>query len=246
LINQDSLVELLSVSNEDASLLSIRHSNKAKSLIFKHSIRKGFEIVLPRSYNNNWVLETVTKNKLKITGHLADIKKGRSALNPTVIALPATGQSWKIAYIGTDNKNPNAVTETVTTLYVPGKVEDFLWVPTILQHWLQQKALDHLPLQLDYLARKLKLPYKVVRIKRQRTRWGSCSIRGNINLNRNLMLMPPAAVDYVLHHELAHLKVLNHSPKFWKEIEGSFPYYKRSLMQLKHWENNKIPEWAIV
>ncbi|MCL0044560.1 M48 family metallopeptidase, partial [Dehalococcoidia bacterium] len=67
-----------------------------------------------------------------------------------------------------------------------------------------------------------------------------------INLNRNLMLMPPETVDYVLYHELVHLKVLNHSAKFWKELERLFPNYKKGLSQLKDFESNKIPSWALV
>ena len=246
LINQNTLFELLDVPKEDVALFSIRRSNKAKKLIFKPSIWNGFELVLPRSYDNNWILEMVTENRLKIAQHLAEIKKARAALKPTLIVLPATGHSWKIAYRGIDTTNSNAITETVTTLNVPERAGNILWVPTLLQGWLQKKALEHLPMQLDYVATKLKLSYNVVRIKRQRSRWGSCSIGRNINLNRNLMLMPPEVVDYILHHELVHLKFLNHSSKFWKELNRSFLYCKESLAQLKDYENNKIPEWALV
>ena len=96
------------------------------------------------------------------------------------------------------------------------------------------------------VAARLKLSYNKVRIKRQKTRWGSCSIKRNINLNRNLMLMPYEVVDYVLHHELTHLRILNHAPKFWKELEISFPGYKKSLKEMKHFERNNIPEWALI
>ena len=140
----------------------------------------------------------------------------------------------------------SSITETPTTLEVSEKAEDAFWTSTILQEWLHEKALKYLPEYLRDVSAKLKLPYNKVRIKRQKTLWGSCSNKGNINLNRNLMLMPSEVVDYVLHHELVHLKVLSHSSKFWKELELSFPDYKKIRQQLKYLGGNKLPEWALV
>ena len=60
------------------------------------------------------------------------------------------------------------------------------------------------------------------------------------------MLMSVDVVDYVIYHELVHLKVLNHSSKFWKELERSFPNYKKIPNQLKYFESNKTPEWALI
>ena len=246
MINLDSLLALLAVPEENVSLFSLRHSTKAKRLIFKPSIRNGFEIILPRFYDDNSVLETVTTSKPKIEKRLIEIKEARTELKPTSIILPLTGSSWKVIYRETNGKDSDALTETPTTLEVSEKAEDVFWTSTILQEWLHGKALQYLPKYLHHVSTKLKLPYNKMRIKRQKTRWGSCSIKGNINLNRNLMLMPSEVVDYVLHHELVHLKVLNHSSKFWKELERSFPNYKKSLKQLKYLGGTKMPEWALV
>jgi predicted metal-dependent hydrolase len=246
LINLDSLLAVLAVHKENVSLFSLRHSKKAKRLIFKPSIRNGFEIILPRFYDDNWVLETVTTSKPKIEKWLIEIKEARTELKPTSIILPLTENSWKVIYRETNGKDLDAITETPTTLEVSEKAEDVFWTSTILQEWLHGKALEYLPKYLHDVSTKLKLPYSKVRIKRQKTLWGSCSIKGNINLNRNLMLMPSEVVDYVLHHELVHLKVLSHSSKFWKELERSFPNYKKSLEQLKYFGDTKIPKWALV
>ena len=69
--------------------------------------------------------------------------------------------------------------------------------------------------------------YQNVRVKNQKTRWGSCSSKGNINLNLRLMMAPEPAIDYVIVHELCHLRVLNHSPAFWTLVESCFPDYRR-------------------
>ena len=246
MINLDSLLALLAVPEKHINLFSLRHSKKAKRLIFKPSIRNGFEIVLPRFYDDDWVLETVTTSKPKIEKRLAEIKEARTELKPTSIRLPLTGSSWKVIYRETNDKVLDSITETPTSLEVSERAEDVFWASTVLQEWLHGKALEYLPRYLHDVSAKLKLPYNKVRIKRQKTLWGSCSLNGNINLNRNLMLMPSEVVDYVLHHELVHLKVLSHSSKFWKELERSFPNYKKILEQLKYFGGTQMPEWALV
>ncbi len=246
LMKLDSLLKLLDVPDENADLLSLRQSKRANRLIFKPSIRSGFEIILPRYYDDKWVLEALANNSSKIRKRLAEIKEARTELKPTSILLPVTGDSWRIIYVGLDDKDSGMVIETSGTLEVTEKARDIFGAPIVLQQWLQNKALAYLPERLSDVAAKLKLSYNKVRIKRQKTRWGSCSINRNINLNRNLMLMPYEVVDYVLHHELTHLRILNHAPKFWKELESSLPGYKKSLKELKHFEKSNIPEWALV
>ena len=243
MIKIDSLLALLNIPEEDIKLFSLRQSNKAKRLLFKPSIRYGFEIVLPKIYNDNWVLDSVKKTKTKIKQRLAEIKEARKELKPTLITLRSTGDSWQVIYGNINDFDSEAITETSTTLSVPEKPEDVFWAAFLLQKWLQRKALEYLPKRLNDLSIKLKLSYNRVSIKQQKTRWGSCSINRNINLNRNLMLMPPEVVDYVLHHELVHLKVLNHSATFWQELGSLFPQYKKELKRLK---THRIPEWALV
>ena len=113
---------------------------------------------------------------------------------------------------------------------------------SLLQEWLHDKAVKFLPPRLHEISEELGLPFRNVRIKRQKTLWGSCSAVGNINLNQNLMLMPIAAVDYVIHHELTHLKVLDHSEDFWRELRKVFPNIEDCKSMLK---NKAIPLWAI-
>jgi len=75
-------------------------------------------------------------------------------------------------------------------------------------------------------------PQKIT-IKEQKTRWGSCSAKGNINLNWKLIMAPLEVLDYVVIHELCHMKQMNHSKEFWKLVELVFPMYKRCRVWLK-------------
>jgi len=83
----------------------------------------------------------------------------------------------------------------------------------------RKKARESLVQRLDELSQKFGLPYNRVFVRNQKTRWGSCSAKKNINLNVNLVRLPPELMDYAIVHELAHTKELNHSPAFWNFLE---------------------------
>jgi len=87
--------------------------------------------------------------------------------------------------------------------------------------------------RLDYYADTFSLPYQQVRLKTQKTLWGSCSGTNNINLNYLLIRAPMDIIDYVIVHELAHTKIKNHSKNFWQLVESILPKYKASKSWLK-------------
>ncbi len=99
---------------------------------------------------------------------------------------------------------------------------------------LCQKALSVIPDKVKYYAEIMGVTYGRITIRNQKTRWGSCSSKGNLNFNCLLMLMPDKVLDYVVVHELCHLKQMNHSKKFWKEVERYMPDYKN----YKKWLND--------
>ena len=97
---------------------------------------------------------------------------------------------------------------------------------------LCQKALSVIPDKVKYYAEIMGVIYGRITIRNQKTRWGSCSSKGNLNFNCLLMLMPDKVLDYVVVHELCHLRQMNHSKKFWKEVERympDYPNYKKWL-----------------
>ena len=87
--------------------------------------------------------------------------------------------------------------------------------------------------RLPALAKKVGVTFHNVTVRAQRTRWGSCSSKGNLNFNCLLALVPPEVFDYVVVHELCHLREMNHSPKFWAEVEKYHPDYKACRQWLK-------------
>ena len=84
-----------------------------------------------------------------------------------------------------------------------------------------------------YFAEKMGVDYGRIAIKAAKTRWGSCSAQGNLNFHWKLILMPPAILDYVVVHELAHRIEMNHSPRFWTQVERILPDYRERRRWLK-------------
>jgi len=98
---------------------------------------------------------------------------------------------------------------------------------------LADKALDYIPKRVAYYSPIIGVDYGRITIRNQVSRWGSCSAKGNLNFNCLLMLTPSDVTDYVVVHELCHRKEMNHSPKFWNEVEKVLPNYKTSRKWLK-------------
>lgn len=104
--------------------------------------------------------------------------------------------------------------------------------------WYRQQARLEINRRLKHFASKNGFKYGAVRITSARTRWGSCSSKGNLNFTWRLVMAPPEVIDYVVVHELAHLRVHNHSREYWQEVERIMPGYKRHKRWLK--ENGRL------
>ena len=98
---------------------------------------------------------------------------------------------------------------------------------------LAEEALKVIPERVEYFAKVIGVTYGKITVRNQKTRWGSCSSKGNLNFNCLLMLVPPEVLDYVVVHELCHRKQMNHSKAFWLEVEKVLPNYKEVRKWLK-------------
>ena len=110
-------------------------------------------------------------------------------------------------------------------IVLPGVAEDLR--PIVEQH-LQQLAAVELTVRTLELAKSQDLEVRRVTVRSQRSRWGSCSIRRTVSLNWRLIQTPPFVRDYIILHELTHLREMNHSERFWKSVEQTCPEYQQA------------------
>ncbi len=99
-------------------------------------------------------------------------------------------------------------------------------IKSSLKSWYISKAAELLVERIRIYSSVVGVSPKKVTVKEQKTRWGSCSSKGNINLNWKLVMSPLSVVDYVVIHELCHMKEMNHSGRFWELVEAVMPEYK--------------------
>jgi predicted metal-dependent hydrolase len=103
----------------------------------------------------------------------------------------------------------------------------------IIEKHLRGLAAGELPVRVMEYAVQYQLPVKRVTVRNQKSRWGSCSRRGTISLNWRLIQTPEWVRDYIILHELAHLRQMNHSARFWREVESLCPDYRLAEQWLK-------------
>ena len=111
-----------------------------------------------------------------------------------------------------------------------------------LRDWVRQQAWDVLPTMLEQVAARCGLVYNKISIRSQKTRWGSCSSRGTISLNDQLVFVPKATAEYLMIHELCHTRHMNHSLKFWDLVEthcSDYRYHESILNRVRE----EVPDW---
>ena len=225
-------------------LVVVRLSSRAKRLIFKSSVIKGVEIVVPHGAGSSWVAEMVENIIPWIKNAEQHVKEGRGQLNPTHINLKALDETWSVDYGRIDEVPKGLLVNGQHTLTVGVDPRDVFYVARKLQGWFHQKARASLLPWLASLAEDRGLSFKRTFVKNQVSLWGSCSKKRNINLNRNLLFLPKHLVEYVLHHELTHLEHLNHSGRFWSTFTRVLPDCRELRREMRSLNPDDMPLWA--
>lgn len=104
---------------------------------------------------------------------------------------------------------------------------------------LREDARTLVKARIAYYNQHYQVPIKKIFIKNHKSRWGSCSEKGNLNFNYKLALLPPALADYIIVHELCHLCEFNHSSRFWAKVAEVLPNHKELRSQLRILEQQK-------
>ncbi|MFZ6726834.1 YgjP-like metallopeptidase domain-containing protein [Undibacterium sp. MH2W] len=114
-----------------------------------------------------------------------------------------------------------------------------------VQQWFQQQAKKEFQQRLPGFAEQLQVRYQKISLTSARTRWGSCTSEGNIRLNWRLIHFSPSIIDYVIAHEVAHLREMNHSPQFWATVAAIYPDYETARQALRQHATADLPDFAV-
>ncbi|WP_020166641.1 MULTISPECIES: M48 family metallopeptidase [Methylotenera] len=142
------------------------------------------------------------------------------------------GQDIQLSIVKNHSNKSPAFDANTLTLATPTPDNQTLIQRKIIQWYQKQAGLDF-SRRLEILAAKLGVPTPPLTLSNAKSRWGSCNSRGEVRLNWRLLQAPPHIINYVICHELAHLKQMNHSAKFWAVVESLFPNYKMAEKELK-------------
>ena len=203
----------------------------------------GLEVVIPPRFPRDQIAHFVAQHADWIRRHLAEQDRRRNAIGlPEVIRLAFDGSRVAVTY-----QQPGAAMNydlfappAAETLFVEGRNHGERIA--VLRDWVRQRARERFPPLLETLSARCRLDFSRVTIRSQKTRWGSCSRRGTISLNDQLLFLPRDTVEYLMIHELCHTRHLNHSRRFWELVERHCPDYRRHEALLGQ-PQDLIPDW---
>ena len=221
----------------------VRASRRARHLILQVVPPSTVEVVVPIGTRPREVEAFVAENRAWISQAKDELaaRRGAGAL-PERIELKAIGRCVRVAYRSAQPGRAN-LRRSRDELVVECAQEDFHTAARLLGRWLVGQAKRHLKPWIHAEAAGLRLLPKGVQIRLQRTRWGSCSSRGNVSLNASLLLVRPEAVRYLFVHELCHLRWLSHSRRYWALVEAIEPNYRALDRELNEaWL--ALPAWV--
>ena len=160
---------------------------------------------------------------------------------PSHVELALPGCSWQVAY--ETARRASVHDEGDGVLRVRGPDHSDRRVSQSLLRWLSGLAAREFAGRMDPLSRELGIDYAKLHLRRQRTRWGSCSAAGTISLNVCLMFQRPEVVRYLMIHELCHRRHMNHSDRYWRLVESFEPHWRALDAELlRGWRS--VPAWV--
>lgn len=201
--------------------LTISHRARQPRLIIAPGT--GLRVVTPLGYDRSRLLHFIQRRQgwiLKHLDHIAALPAQPDAGAPLPDTIPFFGAAHTVCVRVVPGRRASARRAgQAFSVTVP---EEGAARPA-LEAWLREAARFAIVAQVERRAVEMGLTYGKVAVRDQKTRWGSCSQAGNLNFNWRLVLAPPAVLDYVVVHELAHRVELNHSARFWRVVARHCP-----------------------
>lgn len=215
---------------------TVRRSDRARQVRLRVGVGAGVEVVVPARGRLPDIPAILRERADWIVGAL-DRVAARAAPPPPALAdgalVPYRGVEQRLVVRAAAGLAPavahDAGAGTLSVSYDPAHYG----LATVLEWWFRNRAREVLRDRADHFAALLGVGYARLTVRDTRSRWGSCSSRGGLNFSWRLILAPPDVLDYLVVHELAHRRELNHSPRFWAIVAAHCPEYPSREAWLK-------------
>lgn len=229
------------------SPFQLRISRRASRLRIDVSARRGVIVVVPEGTPREIVHRFVhakrgwiRRARERVEAEAGELARPDESV-PARLDLRALGVEYPVERVAGSGDQVRVDCDGERVL-VAG-ADDTAEARMALARWLKRVGRRQLVSRLAELAARHDLHYERAAVRGQRTRWGSCSGRGTISLNYKLLFLPPALVDHVMLHELAHTRHLDHSPDFWRllgELDPNWRSHHTALTRAMRW----LPAWV--
>ena len=215
---------------------SVRKSPRAKYVRLKVSSHEGLVVVVPRGFDTRQVPGIIREWVPWIRRAFEKVPPtdSRKAILPQSLSLLSIGENWTV-------RVENSAAKKVALVERPDRIVNISTVSgdcfdsfEKLRIWVRRKAEKELLPWLGDTARHHGFNYVRGIVRHQKTRWGSCSIKGTISLNMKLLFLPPELVEYIILHELCHTVHMNHSQSFWELVEQHMPDFRVRDLAMKN------------
>jgi len=214
---------------------TIRRNDRARRLWIRVEDEEGLVVILPKGRKASLVPKVIREHREWV---LKAIEKREERLKN---APPRLGEGRSLVYRGRTvdlrvRNNPCLVPKVrlqgdQLRVEMPRNSDKSL--REVLSDWMKERALLIFSRRVEYFSAKIGLRYGTIQVRNQKTRWGSCSSKGQLSFNWRLLLAPPDVLDYLVIHEVSHLKYPDHSQRFWNLVKSLCPGYKRHQLWLK-------------
>jgi predicted metal-dependent hydrolase len=197
----------------------VRRSDRARRVRVRVDHERGVEVVLPRRVAEREAAAAIRELRPWIERRIAELQRTRDAVAARGATVPYLGETLKLIA----EPGRTRVHRREGVLLVPGGVEDHR---PALERWFRRQARAEITARLDAATASAGTRYAGLTIRGQRTRWASCSANGAMSFNWRLLLAPAPVLEYVVWHEVCHLEVMDHSPRFWALLADRWPEYR--------------------
>ena len=203
----------------------VRRSDRARRVRVTVDLARGVEVVLPRRAPEREAAAAIRELRPWIERRVAELEGARAAVAARGDTVPYLGRALALSA----QPGRTRVMRRGDVLLVP---EGEARTPA-LERWYRRAARSEIEPRLQRACALAGTSYSRLTIRGQRTRWASCSRAGAMSFNWRLLLAPEAVLDYVVWHEVCHLEVMDHSPRFWRLLASRTPGYREHLRWLR-------------